>query len=368
MRGSSWVLGVRPSVTSSFLCACFLGVLFAVSGCNKTEEDAKQQETDAAREQAAPAAQQADAVEAQSVAPDAVVVDVDGAVLKRSELDQQLMRALSAQGMQGMPPQSMGPEIMAQFENDITDRFIAQHVLLNEAVRRKIEASDEEVEKTIKDLVDGLPEGITLQTALEQHGMTEAKFRADVVSDVRIRKMLEEETKEVAQPTDEEVKKFYDESPQFFKVGASAKTRHILVECREGESEEKHAEKRKEAEALLKQIEDGADFAVLAKEKSSCPSGQKGGSLGEVKKGQMVKEFEDAVFSQDLNKVGPVVKTQFGYHLIEVQERTEEKTEALAEVKEKISGYLTDQKKQEVVEAFIEGLKAKATITRGSKP
>ncbi|HBE72154.1 MAG TPA: peptidylprolyl isomerase [Planctomycetaceae bacterium] len=92
---------------------------------------------------------------------------------------------------------------------------------------------------------------------------------------------------------------------------ARAKARHILVS-----TEEKCNE-------LKAEIEGGADFGKLAAEHSSCPSGQRGGDLGEFGKGQMVPEFDEVVFTGDLNAVHGPVKTQFGYHLLEVTERTD---------------------------------------------
>ena len=74
--------------------------------------------------------------------------------------------------------------------------------------------------------------------------------------------------------------------------------------------------------ALKNQIEAGADFAVVARDNSSCPSGKQGGSLGEFGPGQMVREFDEVVFSGEIGKVLGPVKTQFGYHLIEITSRT----------------------------------------------
>ena len=88
-----------------------------------------------------------------------------------------------------------------------------------------------------------------------------------------------------------------------------ATARHILVETSEV------------CEDLKSQIEGGKDFAAIAAEFSACPSGSSGGSLGEFRKGQMVPEFDEVVFSADLNKVHGPVKTQFGYHLIEITSR-----------------------------------------------
>lgn len=88
-----------------------------------------------------------------------------------------------------------------------------------------------------------------------------------------------------------------------------AKARHILVETKE------------RCEDIKKQIEGGADFALMAKKYSSCPSGQDGGDLGEFTPGQMVKEFDEVVFRDEVGKVHGPVKTQFGFHLIEITSR-----------------------------------------------
>ena len=92
---------------------------------------------------------------------------------------------------------------------------------------------------------------------------------------------------------------------------AQATARHILVENEEF------------CEQLKEQIADGADFSALAQEHSTCPSGQRGGDLGSFSPGQMVQEFDSVVFSATVNEVQGPVKTQFGYHLIEVTNRTE---------------------------------------------
>tara|TARA_B100000809_G_scaffold126175_2_gene124415 strand:+ start:476 stop:757 length:282 start_codon:yes stop_codon:yes gene_type:complete len=90
-----------------------------------------------------------------------------------------------------------------------------------------------------------------------------------------------------------------------------ASARHILVADEEL------------CESLKTQIQEGADFTDVAREHSSCPSGQEGGALGEFSPGQMVPEFDQVVFSSEVNQVHGPVKTQFGYHLIEITERTE---------------------------------------------
>ena len=92
---------------------------------------------------------------------------------------------------------------------------------------------------------------------------------------------------------------------------ASASARHILVDTEE------------QCNDLKQQIENGADFAEMARQHSKCPSGASGGELGTFGPGQMVREFDEVVFSAEPNTVQGPVKTQFGYHLVEVTSRTD---------------------------------------------
>jgi len=90
----------------------------------------------------------------------------------------------------------------------------------------------------------------------------------------------------------------------------TASARHILVDTEE------------QCLALKSKIEAGEDFADIAKEHSNCPSKAQGGALGSFGRGQMVPEFDEVVFSAELNTVAGPVKTQFGYHLLEVTARS----------------------------------------------
>ena len=92
---------------------------------------------------------------------------------------------------------------------------------------------------------------------------------------------------------------------------SKATARHILVNTEE------------ECNDIKNKIENGSDFADMAEQLSQCPSGQRGGDLGEFSPGQMVQEFDQVVFSEDIGKVHGPVQTQFGFHLIEITSRGE---------------------------------------------
>lgn len=124
--------------------------------------------------------------------------------------------------------------------------------------------------------------------------------------------------------SDSEIEKYYEENKKLYKTQEMVRASHILVD-----SEEK-------ANEILEDITDGLKFEEAAAQYSSCPSKEAGGDLGQFGRGQMVKEFEDAVFSMRKGEINGPVKTQFGYHLIKLMDIIPQRDSSLEEVKEEI--------------------------------
>jgi len=166
---------------------------------------------------------------------------------------------------------------------------------------------------------------------------------------------------QAAKPDAAALQKYYDDHKSEFE---KAKARHILVRfqgsrvpLKAGQKELTDAEALEKAKALRARILKGEDFAVLAKaESDDTGSGANGGDLGSFGRGQMVPEFEVAVFTLKPGDVSEPVKTQFGYHLIQVQER---KTQDLAEAKPTIEQKLTP----EAAAKALDQVKSKAVVT-----
>lgn len=152
--------------------------------------------------------------------------------------------------------------------------------------------------------------------------------KKDILAQLAIR-----ETMKGVEVSDEEVKAYYDANSQQFKKGATVSAKHILTD-----SEEK-------CQTILNSVLNGEKtFEDAAKEFSTCPSGARGGDLGQFGRGQMVKEFEDVAFAAEIGEVKGPVKTQFGYHLIKVENKSEETVASFDEVKEVIRRNLVQQK------------------------
>ena len=147
--------------------------------------------------------------------------------------------------------------------------------------------------------------------------------------------------------TEEELKEFYETNKARFEKGGTVRAKHILVK-----EEEK-------CQTILEEIMAGKAFEVAAQEYSTCPSGQKGGDLGEFGKGQMVKEFEEAAFNAEIGQIVGPIGSQFGYHLIKVEEKKEATVAVFEEVKEQIRRNLLGQKQNDAYSAKVAELKAK---------
>lgn len=168
-----------------------------------------------------------------------------------------------------------------------------------------------------------------------------AQIKEDMLANFAIKKVVENIT-----VTDDEVKADYDNNPDKFKTGESVEASHILVD-----SEDK-------AKELLDKINAGeVSFEDAARENSSCPSSQNGGSIGEFTRGQMVPEFDNACFSMEVGEISAPVKTQFGYHLIKLTGKKESTVLSFDEVKDSLRQQLIGEKRQNAFQSKINQLK-----------
>ena len=162
---------------------------------------------------------------------------------------------------------------------------------------------------------------------------------------------------------------YYNAHPEYFRQGDSAAASHILFKT-EGGDELAKSLTRAKAEGVLAEVEaNPGRFADLAREHSSCPSSQQGGALGQFGRGQMVPEFEQAVFGTDAGNITPnLVETQFGYHIIQVTERSEGGQISLDEVKPRLQHYLNEMAARQAMHDYLNTLVQAADIKGYSMP
>ncbi len=161
--------------------------------------------------------------------------------------------------------------------------------------------------------------------------------------------------------TSQQVEQYYQGHQKDYQVPEEVKVRHILIKVPTGADAKTDAAAKQKAEDLLKQIKGGADFAALAKANSDDPgSKEQGGELGMIQRGVTVPAFEKAAFELQPGKVSDVIKTQFGYHILQVEEKQTAHLKPLEEVKAQIVATLTRQQEAEQQAAFAQQLATEA--------
>jgi len=164
----------------------------------------------------------------------------------------------------------------------------------------------------------------------------------------------------VPQPTQQEIQQYYTAHQSEYSVPEQARARHILIKVEAGADAKTDAAAKAKAESILKQIQGGANFAELAKKYSDDPgSKDQGGELGFAQRGRMVPEFDKAIFSQKIGDT-EIVKTQYGYHIVQVEERQAAHTQSLNEVLPTIQATLIRQKSTAAQQGYAQALTSEA--------
>jgi foldase protein PrsA len=198
------------------------------------------------------------------------------------------------------------------FENylksNILENMILEKMMLQEAVKNNISVSDEELEDIMKEYKDYFQDDAEYSNFLTTNGMTEAFLLNSMKTDETIQRYIDSYMNEL-EISDENLEKHYEENiEKFLTVRAS----HILVNSAD------------EAEDILKQLKEGADFSDMAQQYSiDTYSAIEGGDLGFFGKGQMVAEFEEVAFSLGVGEISEVVPSTFGFHIIKLIEKSE---------------------------------------------
>lgn len=222
-------------------------------------------------------------------------------------------------------------KLVEQGGSNILSQMIDAEIINQEAKKEKIQVTDEEIDAEMENYMAQYGGEEMFESVLQQSGLTKDDLKGDIIQYVQIEKLVDSRIS----VTDEEINEYFEENKEKLGQEEQVKASHILVED------------EKTAKDLKKQLDDGADFAELAKEHSTDPgSAENGGELGFFGKGKMVKEFEDVAFATKVGEISEPVKSEKGYHIIKVEEKKEAKEATLEEKKEEIKDTLYRNKVQ----------------------
>lgn len=295
---------------------------------------------------------------------DSVILTVDGTPIMRSEVGDQIARNYGERLSQFPPEQAQA--MLQQIQKGVINEMIGKVLLINAAQRDGLKVDEKEMAETMQEVVNNNLPGSSVDDFLKQAGISKERFAKDVRNNLLIMKLADKEMAEVPEPTEDEIKAFFEENKAEMKQTESVRARHILIKT-EGITDPVAIDSKKaEAEKIRQELlaDPKLDFGTVAAQKSEGPSGPRGGDLGQFGRGQMVPEFEEAAFTQKVGEVGEVVKTNFGFHIIKVEEHTEAKDFTLEEIGPRIAQHLSQAKKTEHMKKLVDELRAAAEIVQ----
>ena len=245
---------------------------------------------------------------------------------------------------------------LPKLEEKALDQAIGAKLLLDRAQELDIPLMAADIDAEVSKVVTQVGGPENYKKALDAQGITEVQFRKELEKGAKVNKLVEQACAGVADPTEDEVAKFYEAHKAEFVVPHQVLCQHILVKG----SDDAALDKIKAIRERI--VSGGADFAEEAKKNSDCPSGQEGGSLGWFGRGMMVPEFDKVAFEMKKGEVSGVVSTQFGYHIIYKADEKGGGQQTLVDVHDQIKDLLRHETRGRAMDAFVAELRANAKI------
>jgi peptidyl-prolyl cis-trans isomerase C len=295
----------------------------------------------------------------QSVPSDAVAV-VDGTEIPRKELDELVDRARKTYEAQDQDFPKVGTPEYLNVQSQYVKFLVQLEEFEQEAEELDIEITEKDIDQEERDFIESRFKGkrADFEKALEEQGFTVKAFRETIRTSVLSQKLFDAVTKDV-EVTDAEILGYYQQNQASYGTPESRDVRHILVSEKKG-TEVDYAASKTEADRLYAELQDGADFAALAKAESDDQGSAVNGGKLTISRGQTVPEFDKLSFELKPGEISKPIKTQFGYHIIEALSPVKKATTTpLDKVRASIKATLLQEKKTDVMTEWVQDLDEK---------
>jgi peptidyl-prolyl cis-trans isomerase C len=300
---------------------------------------------------------------------DNIALTVNGVDITESEVEKLIKPQLEmiAQKSTQLPPEFAG-QYKKQLREQALEQLISEQLLDEKVKEANIVVSEEEVISTLMKIVSAQePLSVEdLKKKIEDIGQSFDQVKQQTRKRLGYQKVIEAHWAGKINITEDDAKKYYDENPKQFETPEQIRASHILIKSEltdpKADPNEAKAKANAKTQDLLKQINDGADFAELAKAHSACPSAANGGDLEFFSRGKTTPPFEKAAFELEVGQVSDIVETEYGYHIIKVTDHKNAGVTSFEQAKDDIVQQLTQKKQSELAQEYIKSLKAKANI------
>jgi peptidyl-prolyl cis-trans isomerase C len=320
---------------------------------------------------------------------DRTVATINGQAIMLSEF-QKNADPIMDQFKKATPEAEQTPERIADIKKRVLDQMIDDRLLVQEAKTKNIHVSQLEVDDGVKKVRTRFSTEEEFNKEMQKEGMGFDEFRKHIQDQLATIKLIDQEVKaKVPPPGDDEIQQLFNTLDAIVKdkpipgshttseleelkalakaverrFGERARARHILIRVPATASKEQKDAAYKKIKDIQAQLKKGADFSELAKKYSEDPgSKERGGDLGYFSRGDMVPAFDKAAFSLDVGQVSDIVETDFGYHIIQLDEKKAATKMSLDDIKDDLREYLFQQRGAKRFESYVKDLRSKADI------
>ena len=250
-----------------------------------------------------------------------------------------------------------------KFLQEALETMIDEKLQIQQGKKMGFEIDDITVDAAIKDIEkkNSLEEG-QLEIMLESEGTSMETYKNNVRDQILVSKIIRFEMGSRVAISKRKIEKYYHDNQKEFWEPGKVRVKHILILFEKGASEITRKKKNKKIKKVLAELKEGKDFAEAAKEYSEDVSASIGGDVGFVERGQMVPEFEKAVYRLKEGEISDVVETKYGYHIIKANKIQKGRTLPFKEVKNKIRNTLSIKKKKSAYKDWMNELRESAFI------
>jgi peptidyl-prolyl cis-trans isomerase C len=244
----------------------------------------------------------------------------------------------------------------------ILDNLIDRELLLQQAKSLKMAVPPQQVDAQMQQLAQRFPSPEAFEQALTAQNFTVDTVKKDVENQMLRQQLVKKEILDKVNVSARDVQSFYDKNKNKYVEEEQVRARHILIKVPQEVSPAEDAKLKGRADDALKRAKKGEDFAALAKELSDDGSKETGGDLGFFPRGRMVTGFEEAAFALQPGQMSEIIRTQFGYHIIKVEERKAGRALPFDEAKGQVKEDLTQEQTYERYQQYVAGLRGKAKV------
>ena len=313
---------------------------------------------------AAPVAKPRTAGEENGRVVEEIIARVNNEIITKSEYDKALASAVDDAKQEcenHCTPQQLEASVEDRRKNALRD-LIDQSLLVQRGKDMSISVETEVIKQLdqirISNKLQSMEE---LEKAVSAQGLNWEDFKNNIRSHLITQKVIGQEVGSHITIAESDAKKFYEEHKGDFIGPEGVALREIVVNT-EGKKESELPDLKKKAETALKRVEDGEDFAEIAKRMSDGTTKDQGGYLGTYKHGELAKPIEDKVFTMKRNELTGVLETKQGYLILQVLEHYDEGQQSFDKVKEKIMNALYEERMQPALRKYLQTLREQSYV------